>query len=80
MVLCAKHDYEFIYVSKTDSRIKMLRLGYQCIYFSFEKILHRLSILLQEVILYSDKTSCQHSVMSQYVFRGESSKTDSDIT
>ncbi len=35
----------------------------------------------QEVLLYSNKTSCQHSVTSQYVFfQTESSKTYCDIT
>ncbi len=31
---------------------------------------------LPQEVLYSDKTSCWHSMTSQYVFRAESSKTD----
>ncbi len=39
-----------------------------------------ITTLAQEVLHYSDKTSCQHNVTSQYGSLAESLKTDSDVT
>ncbi len=73
LFLLISHNTEFVFL-KYKLNIEDIVLHSKGLIFTHQ------DTLPQEVVLYFDKTSCRHSMISQYIVWAESSNTYSDIT